>query len=74
MTPRTERLRRESLDAVPSISSERAELLTDFRHPASATAIRRELAAGRLPGPDLLPPAVAAAITEAGLYGWPARS
>ncbi len=30
MTPRTEKLRRESLDAVPSISSERAELLTDF--------------------------------------------
>ncbi|MGD2115515.1 MAG: glycyl radical protein [Acidobacteriota bacterium] len=30
MTPRTERLRRESLDAVPSLSAERAELLTDF--------------------------------------------
>ncbi len=29
MTPRTERLRRESLDAVPSLSAERAELLTD---------------------------------------------
>jgi len=30
MTPRTERLRRESLDAVPSLSPERAKLLTDF--------------------------------------------
>lgn len=30
MTPRTERLRRESLDAAPSLSAERAELLTDF--------------------------------------------
>jgi len=30
MTPRTERLRRESLDAVPTLSAERAVLLTDF--------------------------------------------
>jgi formate C-acetyltransferase len=30
MTERTERLRRESLEAVPVISSERAELITDF--------------------------------------------
>jgi len=30
MTPRTERLRRESLDAAPSLSPERAKLLTDF--------------------------------------------
>ena len=30
MNPRTERLRRESLDAVPTLSAERAELLTAF--------------------------------------------
>lgn len=30
MTPRTERLRRESLDAVPSLDGERAKLVTDF--------------------------------------------
>jgi formate C-acetyltransferase len=30
MTPRVERLRRHSLDAVPTISAERAQLLTDF--------------------------------------------
>jgi formate C-acetyltransferase len=30
MTPRTERLRRESLDAVPSLSAERAKLLTEL--------------------------------------------
>jgi formate C-acetyltransferase len=29
MTPRTERLRRNSLDAIPSISSERAQIVTD---------------------------------------------
>ncbi len=51
--------------------SGRADVLDDFDHPASATAIRRDLAAGTLPGPDLLPPAVAAEILEAGLYDWP---
>ena len=30
MTPRTERLRQDSLDAIPSISSERARIVTDF--------------------------------------------
>lgn len=30
MTPRVEKLRRQSLDAIPSISAERAELMTDF--------------------------------------------
>ena len=49
----------------------RADVLADFAHPASATAIREDLAAGILPGPDRLPAAVAAAIIAAGLYGWP---
>jgi len=49
----------------------RALVVSDFAHPASATRVRAELAAGRLPGPDLLPPAVAAAIAARGLYGWP---
>jgi nicotinate-nucleotide adenylyltransferase len=49
----------------------RAMTMDDFDHPAAATEIRRQLAAGILPGPDLLPPAVAAAITAAALYGWP---
>ncbi len=48
-----------------------AEVLEDFDHPASAARIRGDLAAGILPGPDLLPPTVAAAIATAGLYGWP---
>jgi nicotinate-nucleotide adenylyltransferase len=51
--------------------AERADVLADFDHPASATGIRRELAAGVLPGPDVLPSAVAEVITAAGLYGWP---
>jgi nicotinate-nucleotide adenylyltransferase len=50
----------------------RALIIDDFDHPAVATEIRRQLAAGTLPGPDLLPAAVAAAITAAALYGWPA--
>lgn len=49
----------------------RADVLGDFHHPASATRIRRDLASGNLPGPELLPPAVAAVITAEGLYGWP---
>ncbi len=49
----------------------RALVLDDFRHPASSTAIRAALAAGRLPGPDLLPDAVAQAIVRRRLYGWP---
>lgn len=49
----------------------RAELLVDFDHPASASAIRRDLAAGVLPGPQLLPAPVAAVIMAEGLYGWP---
>jgi len=49
----------------------RVLILDDFAHPASATAIRRDLAAGNIPGPELLPPAVAEAIVAAGLYGWP---
>lgn len=40
----------------------------DFDHPAAATAVRRELAAGRVPR-DLLPDAVADHILAAGLYG-----
>ena len=50
---------------------ERALVVDDFRHPASATAIRADLAAGRLPGPDILPGAVAEAIVRRRLYGWP---
>jgi nicotinate-nucleotide adenylyltransferase len=48
----------------------RALIIDDFAHPASGTAIRGELARGRLPGPELLPPDVAARIQAAGLYGY----
>lgn len=48
----------------------RAVVVDDFDHPAVSTRIRRELAAGRLPGPDVLPESVAAAIVAGGLYGW----
>jgi nicotinate-nucleotide adenylyltransferase len=57
---------------LPALVADRALVIEDFDHPASATAIRRELAAGRLPGPDRLPPAVAARIAAAGLYGFAA--
>ncbi len=43
-------------------------VVRDFDHPASATAVRRELAAGRVPR-ELLPDAVADHILAAGLYG-----
>lgn len=56
---------------LPPLLQERAVVVTDFRHPASGTGIRADLAAGRLPGPDRLPPAVATAIVRDGLYGWP---
>lgn len=47
----------------------RALVVADFAHPASATQIRGELAAGRVPGPGQLPPRVAAMIQASGLYG-----
>ena len=56
---------------LPSSLVGRTLVLDDFAHPASATSIRGELAAGRIPGPDLLPSAVAEAIVAAGLYDWP---
>jgi nicotinate-nucleotide adenylyltransferase len=43
-------------------------VLRAFDHPDSATAVRRELAAGRDPG-ELLPDAVADYVRAAGLYG-----
>lgn len=58
--------------ALDPLLAERALVISDFAHPASATAIRRELAAGRMPGPELLPAAVAARIRADGLYGFPA--
>jgi len=55
--------------ALPPIAGRRAVVVVDdFAHPASATAVRRELAAGRLPR-ELLPEAVADHILAAGLYG-----
>lgn len=57
------------VNLVPPLAGH-ADVLEDFDHPASATRIRGDLAAGVLPGPDLLPPPVAAAIAKAGLYGW----
>jgi len=49
---------------------EQALVVDDFQHPATATMIRRELSAGRMPGPELLPTAVADDIIAHGLYGW----
>lgn len=52
----------------------RALVVADFAHPATATEIRRLLAAQRIPDPSLLPPAVARRIAAAGLYGFAART
>ncbi|MFO7652263.1 MAG: nicotinate (nicotinamide) nucleotide adenylyltransferase [Candidatus Krumholzibacteriia bacterium] len=54
-------------DAAGSESAPVVLSVGDFRHPASATEIRRRLAAGDPPGPHL-PAAVAAYIGERGLY------
>ncbi len=59
--------------SLPPLLQGRALVVGDFAHPASGTAIRADLAAGVLPGPDRLPPAVATRILEHGLYGWPGR-
>ncbi len=56
---------------LPPLLQGRATVVADFRHPASGTGIRADLAAGVMPGPDRLPPAVATAIARDGLYGWP---
>jgi nicotinate-nucleotide adenylyltransferase len=45
-------------------------VVSDFDHPASAAAIRKELADGQMPGPDMLPPVVASRIRALGLYGY----
>lgn len=50
----------------------RARVIDDFEHPASATDLRRELAAGRRPTASLLPPPVTEYIVAHRLYGWPA--
>lgn len=52
----------------PLLAARPVVVLADFAHPASATAVRRDLAAGRVPR-DLLPAAVADHILAAGLYG-----
>jgi nicotinate-nucleotide adenylyltransferase len=52
----------------PLVAGRPVIVLRDFDHPASATAVRRALAAGRVPR-DLLPDAVADHILAAGLYG-----
>lgn len=49
----------------------RTLVVEDFAHPAEATDLRRRLAAGERPGPELLPPRVADLIAARGLYGWP---
>ncbi len=49
---------------------EQALVIDDFDHPATATLIRHELAAGRMPGPEFLPTVVADHIIAHGLYGW----
>jgi nicotinate-nucleotide adenylyltransferase len=55
--------------ALPAVVGGREVIVVrDFDHPASATAVRRELAAGRVPR-GLLPDAVADHILAAGLYG-----
>lgn len=52
----------------PLVAGHEVTVVRDFDHPASATAVRRELAAGRVPR-ELLPDAVADHILAAGLYG-----
>ena len=52
---------------VPPLLAGAARVVRGFRHPASATRIRRELAAGRRDLPDL-PAPVAAYVAEHGLY------
>jgi nicotinate-nucleotide adenylyltransferase len=52
----------------PILAGREVVVVRDFDHPASATEVRRELAAGRIPR-DLLPEAVADHIVAAGLYG-----
>jgi len=59
--------------SLPPLLLGRALVVGDFAHPASGTEIRAQLAAGVLPGPDRLPPAVATLILEHGLYHWPGR-
>jgi nicotinate-nucleotide adenylyltransferase len=49
----------------------RALVVADFDHQAAARDLRRELAAGRRPGAELLPPAVTDHIVANRLYGWP---
>lgn len=57
--------------ALPAlVAGRQVEVLRDFDHPASATAVRHELAAGRVPD-AWLSPAVAAHIRTRGLYGVP---
>lgn len=50
---------------------DRALVVADFDHPAAATDLRQELAAGRRPGAELLPAAVTDHIVANRLYGWP---
>lgn len=50
----------------------RVRIIDDFDHPAAATDLRRELAAGRRPEASLLPAAVTDYIVTHRLYGWPA--
>ncbi len=66
-------LARGPVTLVPPLAG-RAVVIDDFDHPANATAIRDDLAAGRMPGPALLPPVVADRIAAGGLYGWPGPS
>ena len=63
---------RGAVDLVPPLAG-RALLVDDFQHPAVATHLRTDLAAGRRPPASLLPPAVADHIAAHGLYGWPSR-
>lgn len=51
--------------------ADRALVIADFDHPAAASDLRRDLAAGRRPAADLLPPAVTDHIVANRLYGWP---
>ncbi len=63
---------RGAVDLAPPLAG-RALVVADFRHPAVATQLRADLAAGRRPPASLLPPAVADHIAAHGLYGWPSR-